>query len=392
MNKEIFRVTRYLAIVCFITIGMLECGLRAIKALVDNERAFYDLLNLHPDKNYWAHLLNQIHDNGYHSHDYQLGWSISSNATTEDGLYKSNSSGLRSLGQSILPCKSEKLRIALFGDSFTHGDEVSYSDTWGFHLETNLKAYGIECEVLNFGVSGYGTDQALLRYLTLGLEMKPDLVILGFQIENFWRNLNVLRPKYVQYSGIPFSKPFTQLVNDSLVFKNCPTFGRDSLLKLIISGTNNDGLLKYDYFNQNQIYCRNFPFSWLFSAKLLHSRLHSINFMYPTLIDDCNNGQDIMNEIIKAFNFWVTKNQGEFIILQLPNQYEIESCIKNGQHPNDKFLNDLFDGHTVCRTDSMLLNHAHEELFLGHYTPIAHKLIGEYFANYIYNNYQITSE
>lgn len=65
--------------------------------------------------------------------------------------------------------------IATYGDSHTAGAEVDDRETWQFYLEKQL-GY----EVKNFGVGGYSTDQALLKFeknVARG-EISP-IVILG---------------------------------------------------------------------------------------------------------------------------------------------------------------------------------------------------------------------
>ena len=52
------------------------------------------------------------------------------------------------------------LRLAVFGDSFTHCDEITYQNCWTSRLESLWP----NTEVLNFGVPGFGPDQAWLRY------------------------------------------------------------------------------------------------------------------------------------------------------------------------------------------------------------------------------------
>ena len=47
---------------------------------------------------------------------------------------------------------------AVFGDSFTHADEVADEQAWPA-LASRLLA----CEVENYGTGGYGTDQAVLK-------------------------------------------------------------------------------------------------------------------------------------------------------------------------------------------------------------------------------------
>ena len=74
--------------------------------------------------------------------------------------------------------------LSLYGDSFVYGDEVSHAAAWG-----NQLAKILGCKVFNFGVSGYGTDQAYLRFL--GNTVDPSsVVMLGMQSENIVRNVN----------------------------------------------------------------------------------------------------------------------------------------------------------------------------------------------------------
>jgi hypothetical protein len=76
--------------------------------------------------------------------------------------------------------------IALYGDSFTFGYEVPPELAWG-----NLLTERLGCRVDNYGVIGYGTDQAYL-YFTYhqqhGLDTAP-VVILSHLSENIVRNI-----------------------------------------------------------------------------------------------------------------------------------------------------------------------------------------------------------
>ena len=46
----------------------------------------------------------------------------------------------------------------IFGDSFSHSDEVLDNETWGEILAKKMK-----CPIYNYGVGGYGSDQSLLK-------------------------------------------------------------------------------------------------------------------------------------------------------------------------------------------------------------------------------------
>jgi hypothetical protein len=61
--------------------------------------------------------------------------------------------------------------------------------------------------VLNFGVGGYGLDQAYLRYLQDGVRYRPRIVLIGFMSEDILRSVSVFRPYYVGGTGLPMSKP-----------------------------------------------------------------------------------------------------------------------------------------------------------------------------------------
>lgn len=82
-----------------------------------------------------------------------------------------------SSGQHNRPC------VTTFGDSFTHGDEVGNDEAW-----SHLASERLGCEVANYGVGGFGTDQSLVRFN----EIAPTtpVVILGVYQEMLRRNLS----------------------------------------------------------------------------------------------------------------------------------------------------------------------------------------------------------
>jgi hypothetical protein len=77
--------------------------------------------------------------------------------------------------------------VSLYGDSFTEGAGVDREHAW-----SNVLSRLLHCRVANFGVSGYGTDQAFLRFLENNHD-PAKVVILGFLSENPMRNVNQLR-------------------------------------------------------------------------------------------------------------------------------------------------------------------------------------------------------
>ena len=153
-----------------------------------------------------------------------LGWTIGPNRTNVEGMYRSNSAGIRSRPNEYHISPPEGvLRIALFGDSFTHGDEEPFDETWGKFLEDDLIEAGISAEVLNFGVPGYGIGQAYLRWNYVGQKYSPKIVVFGFQPENIKRTVNIFRSLYSRNTWLVFSKPrFFINEEDELELLNSP--------------------------------------------------------------------------------------------------------------------------------------------------------------------------
>lgn len=95
-----------------------------------------------------------------------------------------NSGGMRDR-EHALDKRTEVFRILLLGDSFMEALQVPFEAALPSLLETDLaKRTGRKVEVINAGVSGWGTDDEL-RYLTeYGLRYSPDLVVVAMTLHN----------------------------------------------------------------------------------------------------------------------------------------------------------------------------------------------------------------
>ena len=130
-----------------------------------------------------------------------LGWTIGPHAANAG--YHANGQGLRADHDYAPAPLPGRLRVAAFGDSFTHSSDVPDDATW----EAGLQRLDPALEVMNFGVPGYGIDQAYLRYRELGSRFQPRVVLIGFMSDNINRVVNVFRPFVYFQSGLPFAKP-----------------------------------------------------------------------------------------------------------------------------------------------------------------------------------------
>lgn len=123
-----------------------------------------------------------------------------------------NSSGLR--GKNINEKASGTIRLLMLGDSFTFGLGVSDDDTFSRILEKKFEAKGEKVEVINAGVDSYSPLLEYLFLTTRGLALKPDLVILNFDMSDLtddrnYEELAVFKDGEVQ--AVPASRQKTEL-------------------------------------------------------------------------------------------------------------------------------------------------------------------------------------
>jgi hypothetical protein len=175
--------------------------------------------------------------------DADLGWSIRPNSNKPQ--YKSNSKGLRATREYAPRPAAGIVRVAAFGDSFTHASGVPT----GFSWQERLEALDPALEVMNFGIPGSDPGQGLLRYRRDGVPYRPDVVLVGHMSENILRMVNTFRPFYFPRSGIPFSKPRFAVERGRLVLIENPIRDMDQYRELLDDpGTWLPRLGERDYF------------------------------------------------------------------------------------------------------------------------------------------------
>src|SRR5205807_1051946 len=95
-----------------------------------------------------------------------------------------NSDGLRDREHSKRK-PANTIRIAVLGDSYTEAFQVNFENSFCPLLEQKLReCSGRNIEVINFGVSGYGTAQELITLRNQVWQYSPDIVLLAFTTNN----------------------------------------------------------------------------------------------------------------------------------------------------------------------------------------------------------------
>ncbi len=166
-------------------------------------------------------------EGSYLVHDDLMGWTVGPNRRSADGLYFSSVEGIRSprAGTAFAGVPAT-YRIGLVGDSYTFCLDVTYAESWGAQLEREL---GPGFQVLNFGVSGYGLDQAYLRYSRDVRPWHPDVVVFGVFPHDAERTMIVY--PFISFPDweYPFSKPRFVRTPEQLVMLNVPALSPDGI-------------------------------------------------------------------------------------------------------------------------------------------------------------------
>lgn len=256
-----------------------------------------------------------------------LGWTIAPNAKSDNGLYFSNSRGIRSQPSEYTEePPAGVLRIALFGDSFTHGDEVPYEKTWGKLLEDALKEDGIPAEVINFGVGGYGIGQAYLRWNHLGRAFSPRIAVFGYQGENMKRVVNLFRSFYSRRTWLVFSKPrFIINPKGELELINCPVVEPEKIPE-VLEDFHQSPLAKYEFWYNPKNY---FDSLWLKSRffQVLYNRFHKPRPDHqegPGIEESGGQPEDVTLAILKKFIREVKEAGAIPVILHIPKKSHLK--------------------------------------------------------------------
>ena len=319
-------------------------------------------------------------------YDAQLGWTNRPNNQAADRLYAYNALGAR-----IAPAAPVEytpsplpgvLRIVIVGDSYTHGDEVPFENTWGYYLQQNLNQAGIKAEVINLAVGAYGLDQAFLRWQTLGRDLSPDIVILGLQMENVQRNVNLLKPIYRPNTGLPFSKPRYILSNNGLTLINVPPVPPAQIAGLLENITAWE-LAPYEHFFNPKDYEKQL---WTQSKLVALSQA----ILWPVEADpyfyDLNQEPaQLTLKIIETFQDQVEASGSDFLIIHIPIVLDLINLRLNRNLIYADLLASIDAKHPVIYPHEALLTESMVALFMpgGHYSAVGNKIIAEVVAKQI---------
>ena len=326
--------------------------------------------------------------------------------TEGEAYIKISSAGLRDR-EHDLSKPPNTMRIAVLGDSMAEALQVPLEKDFSSVLEEKLKSCkmlaGRNVEVLNFGVSGYGTAQELLTYLHRAAAYSPDVTILAFYAGNDIRNNSrSLEPNKL--------RPFYLLRDDSLVIDN--SFARDP--GYVSYRSTFDGRKKWFGLRTFQLLrqLKSVVQASLEShpAEERDTNLEAgsdDNIFLPPRTKDWNDGWQITERLIVALRDAVVASKGRFVVVSVPigiqahpdpnarSRFMHNMQISDLWYPDRRMAEFAMREHvdliTLGQTFQSyaekngvyLYGFANTQLGTGHLNENGHRLIGEALARHL---------
>lgn len=288
-------------------------------------------------------------------------------------LVKTNRDGFR-CDHEVAPRKSRAHRLLVFGDSYTAGDGVSNGKRYTDVLEAQLPG----TEVLNFGLSGSGTDQQYLIFQQYAGKIDYDAVVISVLVENIQRNV-VKERGWADRAGeaIRVPKPWFELSpGDRLTLNGVPVprpyKGDVSAAPQVGMGSLRSGL-------------RNLVNRLGPDFKDLCQRLTRFQPL-PEYGSPSSDGWKLMRAILET---WVSELRVPAVIVVIPvYQYVEETASYEDVRRRFDELAQSIDVPVYHVVDDMLRHPATTRRQLRfrtdcHFTPVAHKLIGQALARIV---------
>ncbi len=231
------------------------------------------------------------------------------------------------------PYKSDKVKISTYGDSFTYCEDVNENETWQYYLSESSHT-----KVINFGVRGYGPDQALLKMMQhLESGIKTDVVILSILSENISRVVNVNTKFYWSVGDYGGFKPV--LVKEGSGYK-----WKDSYLGDIDSGEGRAKAIamvqKYDYWykvNKDRPTIK-FPYS-LSLLRVADYLLFKVK-RWPDLWKEAPPA-NVMRELVNIFYSLSQKYKFKPVLVFIPDSYDLKRKEKGKAQSYARFIESL---------------------------------------------------
>ncbi|HJQ82794.1 MAG TPA: hypothetical protein VKA21_01865 [Candidatus Binatia bacterium] len=304
--------------------------------------------------------------------DPDLGWPAASEAT-------------RSRPDPLFPEPGTEW-VSAYGDSFTQGHGVGDDATWCHVLSRKIGA-----RVANFGVGGYGTDQAFLRFRKNGAD-RARVTILGIYPDDLKRNVNQQRYLLMPIAASRFGlKPRFVLDGEALKLEPLPTLSHAEYLD---SFAHPERYFPAEFFlpgTRDTQPAWSFPFSVSIVRAVLSPQVNHWLHTRPGWLDFASVGHpsralEITTAIVRAFEALAAERGKRVLVLVFPPESSFEAYRRDGVVPTGVLDDRLAKAGTdvldlTVGLDEYLAGRPFIDLYLrprsSHYNAEAHRAIAD---------------
>ncbi len=229
--------------------------------------------------------------------------------------------------------------ISVYGGTFAYGAQVSDEKTWSALLSQHLG-----CRVANYGVAGYGTDQAYLRYSINRADIAP-VVVLTFFSGDIRRNVNQFRNLLSANTALQM-KPRFVFEEGLLTYVPPPRVLPERATELILS----PGLiLPYEYFlpgGVSGVIEATFPYTFAVGKLLLSQQLQARMHRRPEWLEfydpsHSSKALQVTVGIIERFVVEAKQRSQEPVIALAPEPFEVVLGVARGQFVYESLKREL---------------------------------------------------
>jgi hypothetical protein len=111
--------------------------------------------------------------------------------------YRTNADGFRDAPRGAK--RQGVPRVLVLGDSYTFGWGIVDGEAYPQRAEALLRERGLDAEVINAGVPGYNTEQESFLLDELMPKYRPDMVVVGYVMNDAEPQMNVPQPPAITY-------------------------------------------------------------------------------------------------------------------------------------------------------------------------------------------------
>lgn len=274
-------------------------------------------------------------EDNYVVYDKFLGWSLGEKGSRPP-LYYSSKYKFRISKSDYDDNNFKKIDYAdiiTIGDSFTHGDEVIFEESWPYILGQKSKL-----SFVNYAVGGYGIDQAVLSYQNS--KINSTYVLLGVISGDLERATRILYQGL--YLGGKKSKPmFDFLENGEVNIINQPALKGEELFKEFKKREKSTFFRNEKIFHEKIIKKEFFDFSYIYRIiKMFWVRKKIIKSPIYLNNNDQKENFNYITKILKHFKKIASERKSIPIVVILDNGV---SFLDRVNHPNpwEEFKNSL---------------------------------------------------